>query len=71
MDKKEKQELSETDIRAKFVTPAIKNTFRNEGLVATVRELGPLTTSFPDIDDLNSALDEPVLANHSQLIRKE
>ena len=32
---------------------------RNEGLLATVRSLGPLTESFPDIDDLNITLDEP------------
>jgi len=32
---------------------------RNEGLLATVRALGPLPESFPDVDDLNTALDEP------------
>jgi len=32
---------------------------RNDGLLATVRSLGPLTEPFPDIDDLDSKLDEP------------
>ena len=32
---------------------------RNGGLLATVRALGPLTESFPDIDDFNIDLDEP------------
>jgi len=32
---------------------------RTEGLLATVRALGPLEESFPDIDDLDTDLDEP------------